>query len=240
MPHFYVNPKNINNNNFVVDNEQFHYLANVRRFNIGDIINIFDGLGNSFVAKIEKIEKKQMSGKIISSKTFQLPNKKISLYTAIPKGERFDWLIEKASEIGVFKIVPVIYERSIVKDFSENKMERYRKISMAASSQSWRADIMQIENPVKFLEILDILKEQEKSLNILPYESEEENNIISLKTSNIKNINIFIGPEGGFDNKEVEIAMNNNFKIVTLGENILRTETAALVSSSIVMAMCNL
>ena len=240
MPHFYVNPKNINNNNFVVDNEQFHYLANVRRFNIGDIINIFDGLGNSFVAKIEKIEKKQISGKIISSKTFQLPNKKISLYTAIPKGERFDWLIEKASEIGVFKIVPVIYERSIVKDFSENKMERYRKISMAASSQSWRADIMQIENPVKFLEILDILKEQKKSLNILPYESEEENNIISLKTSNIKNINIFIGPEGGFDNKEVEIAMNNNFKIVTLGENILRTETAALVSSSIVMAMCNL
>ena len=240
MPHFYVNPKNINNNNFVVDNEQFHYLANVRRFNIGDIINIFDGLGNFFVAKIEKIEKKQMSGKIISSKTFQLPNKKISLYTAIPKGERFDWLIEKASEIGVFKIVPVIYERSIVKDFSENKMERYRKISMAASSQSWRADIMQIGNPVKFLEILDILKEQKKSLNILPYESEEENNIISLKTSNIKNINIFIGPEGGFDNKEVEIAMNNNFKIVTLGENILRTETAALVSSSIVMAMCNL
>ena len=240
MPHFYVNPKNINNNNFVVDNEQFHYLANVRRFNIGDIINIFDGLGNSFVAKIEKIEKKQISGKIISSKTFQLPNKKISLYTAIPQGERFDWLIEKASEIGVFKIVPVIYERSIVKDFSENKMERYRKISMAASSQSWRADIMQIENPVKFLEILDILKEQKKSLNILPYESEEENNIISLKTSNIKNINIFIGPEGGFDNKEVEIAMNNNFKIVTLGENILRTETAALVSSSIVMAMCNL
>ena len=240
MPHFYVNPKNINNNNFVVDNEQFHYLANVRRFNIGDIINIFDGLGNSFVAKIEKIEKKQMSGKIISSKTFQLPNKKISLYTAIPKGERFDWLIEKASEIGVFKIVPVIYERSIVKDFSENKMERYRKISMAASSQSWRADIMQIENPVTFLEILDIKKKKKKSLNILPYESEEENNIISLKTSNIKNINIFIGPEGGFDNKEVEIAMNNNFKIVTLGENILRTETAALVSSSIVMAMCNL
>ena len=240
MPHFYVNPKNINGNNFVVDNEQFHYLANVRRFNIGDTINIFDGLGNSFVAKIEKIEKKQISGKILSSKTFQLPGKKVSLYTAIPKGERFDWLIEKSSEIGVFKIVPVIYERSVVKYFSENKMERYRKIAMAASSQSWRADIMQIENPIRFSEILNTLKEQKNSLNILPYESEEENNILSLKFSSVKNINVFIGPEGGFDNREIEIAMNNNFKIVTLGKNILRVETAALVSSSVVMAMCNL
>lgn len=238
MPHFYVNPKNINNNTFVIDNEQFHYLTNVRRFNVGDTINIFDGLGNSFVAQIEKIDKKQLSGKILSSKTFQAPNKKVSLYTAIPKGERFDWLIEKASEIGVYKIVPVIYERSVIKDFTENKIERYRKISMAASSQSWRADIMQIENPIKFLSVTDILKEQNNSLNILPYESEEQNKIVSLDFSNINNINVFIGPEGGFDNKEIEIALKNNFKIVTLGKNILRVETAAIVASSIVIAHC--
>ena len=238
MPHFYVNPKNINNNTFVIDNEQFHYLTNVRRFNIGDTINIFDGLGNSFVAQIEKIDKKQLSGKILSSKTFQAPNKKVSLYTAIPKGERFDWLIEKASEIGVYKIVPVIYERSVIKDFTENKIERYRKISMAASSQSWRADIMQIENPVKFLSLIETLKEQKNSLNILPYESEEENKIVSLDFSNVNCINVFIGPEGGFDNKEIEIALKNNFKTVTLGKNILRVETAAIVASSIVIAHC--
>jgi len=239
MPHFYVNPKNINNGTFVIDNEQFHYLTNVRRFNAGDTINIFDGLGNSFVAQIEKIEKKQMSGKIISSKTFQPPDKKISLYTAIPKGERFDWLIEKASETGVFKIVPVIYERSVVKDFTENKMERYRKISTAASSQSWRADIMQIENPVKFSALAKILKEQKNSLNILPYESEEENKILSLDFSKADNVNIFIGPEGGFDKKEIDFALGNDFKIVTLGKNILRVETAAIVASSIVISIIN-
>ncbi len=237
MPHFYINPKNINNNNFVIDNEQFHYLANVRRFNVGDTINIFDGLGNSFIAKIEKIEKKQISGKIISSKTFQLPDKKVSLYTAIPKGERFDWLIEKASEIGVFEIVPVIYERSVIKDFTENKIERYQKISIAASSQSWRADIMKIERPINFLDVKNILKEQKKSLNVLSYESEEKNNILSLKLSDIKNINVFIGPEGGFDKKEIEFAVDNNFNIVTLGENILRVETAAIFSASVLMAM---
>lgn len=239
MPHFYVNPKNLNNGTFVMDNEQFHYLTNVRRFVVGDTINIFDGLGNSFVAQIEKIEKKQIFGKIISSKTFQPPSKKISLYTAIPKGERFDWLIEKASEIGVFKIVPVIYERSIVKDFTRNKIERYRKISMAASSQSWRADIMQIENTIKFSNIINILKEQKNSLNILPYESEEEKKIVSLDFANVNNINIFIGPEGGFDNKEINFALNNNFQIVTLGKNILRVETAAIVSASIVTAIIN-
>ena len=239
MPHFYVDPKNINNETFIIDSEQFHYLTNVRRFNVGDTINIFDGLGNSFVAQIEKIEKKQISGKIISTKTFQQLNTKVSLYTAIPKGERFDWLVEKASEIGVFKIVPVIYERSVVKDFTKNKIERYRKISIAASSQSWRSDVMQIENPTKFYDLLKFSKEQKDSLNILPYESEEQNKLISLNFSSINNVNIFIGPEGGFDTKEIEFAVNNNFKIVTLGKNILRVETAAIVSASIIISNLN-
>ena len=90
----------IKDKNFVIEKEQFHYLATVRRFSVGDEINIFDGLGNSYKARIDNIDKKSIHGTIISSKTLVLPNKKISLYTAIPKGERFDWLIEKASEIG--------------------------------------------------------------------------------------------------------------------------------------------
>lgn len=238
MPHFYVNPKDIKDNHFIVKDEQFHYLSTVRRFSVGDEINIFDGLGNSYKVKIDIVDKKQMKGTIISSKTLVLPSKKVSLYTAIPKGERFDWLIEKASEIGISKLVPIIYTRSVVKDLSENKIERYKKISISASSQSWRADIMPIENPQKFTEVINKLNNQKDTLNILPYESEENNTIYqTINNKNIKNINIFIGPEGGFDNTEIYLAIKNDFKIVTLGKNILRVETAGIVASSIVLSL---
>lgn len=239
MPHFYVNPKDIQDKNFIIENEQFHYLSNVRRFSVGDEINIFDGLGNSYKARIDNIDKKSMKGTILSSKTLVLPDKKISLYTAIPKGERFDWLIEKASEIGISKIAPVIYSRSVVKELSDNKIERYKKISISASSQSWRADIMPIEKPVKFDEVIEKICDEKNTLNVLPWESEEEKSILSLLNENkdIKNINIFIGPEGGFDKTEIDVALKNNFKTVTLGKNILRVETAAIVASSIATAI---
>ena len=241
MPHFYVNPKDIKDKIFVIENEQFHYLSTVRRFSTGDEINIFDGLGNSYKARIDSIDRASMKGTILSSKTFVLPKTNISLYTAIPKGERFDWLIEKAGEIGVSKIVPVIYLRSVVKELSENKIERYKKISISASSQSWRADIMPIDKPVKFNEAAEKVSKEKDTLNVLPWESEEDKNILGLLNENkdIKNINIFIGPEGGFDKSEIDVAVKNNFKTVTLGKNILRVETAAIVASSIVTSVYN-
>lgn len=240
MPHFYVNPKKINNNIFTISDEQFHYLSNVRRFSADDEINIFDGLGNCYKGKITSVDKKSLSGIILSSKTFTKPGKEVMLYTAIPKGERFDWLIEKASEIGVAKIVPVKYLRSVVTDFSLNKIERYKKISISASSQSWRADIMEIENPISFADAVEKVLKEKNVLNILPYESEENNKIFSVlqeieKENKIEKINIFVGPEGGFDNAEIDLALKSNFKVVTLGKNILRIETAALVASSAVV-----
>jgi 16S rRNA (uracil1498-N3)-methyltransferase len=242
MPHFYVNPKDIKDKFFVIEDEQFHYLSTVRRFAVGDEINIFDGLGNSYKARIDSIDRTSMKGAILSSKTFVLPKIKISLYTAIPKGERFDWLIEKAGEIGVSKIVPVIYLRSVVKELSENKVERYKKISISASSQSWRADIMPIDKPVKFNEVVEKASKEKDTLNVLPWESEENKNILGLLNENkdTKNINIFIGPEGGFDKSEIDVAVKNNFKTVTLGKNILRVETAAIVASSILTSIYNL
>ena len=241
MPHFYVNPKDIKDKFFVIEDEQFHYLSTVRRFAVGDEINIFDGLGNSYKARIDSIDRTSMKGAILSSKTFVLPKIKISLYTAIPKGERFDWLIEKAGEIGVSKIVPVIYLRSVVKELSENKVERYKKISISASSQSWRADIMPIDKPVKFNEVVEKASKEKDTLNVLPWESEENKNILGLLNENkdTKNINIFIGPEGGFDKSEIDVAVKNNFKTVTLGKNILRVETAAIVAASILTSIYN-
>lgn len=237
MPHFYVNPKDINNNIFTVTNEQFHYLAGVRRFNAGDEINIFDGLGNSFLAKITTVNKNSLTGQIISKLPFVLPKTKVCLYTAIPKGERFEWLIEKSAEIGISKIVPLITSRSVITEISDNKFERYRKISVSASSQCGRADLMSIEQPVKFIKAVDAVAEQTNTINIIPWESERTSIIDTLlkNTAEIKNINIFIGPEGSFEQTETEYAFKNNLYAVTLGQNILRIETACIVASVLVM-----
>ena len=96
---------------------------------------------------------------------------------------------------------------------------------------------MPIETPKKFSEIVETLN-QKNTLNILPYESEEKDTIYKIVENN-KDINIFIGPEGGFDNMEINLALKNNFKIVTLGKNILRVETAGIVASSVVLTMIN-
>jgi len=236
MPHFYINPQNIQKNIFTIDKQQFHYLANVRRFEAGSEINLFDGLGNCFLGKIEEITKTSIIGKIISKKTFRPLKTKISLYTAIAKGERFDWLIEKSSEIGVYKLIPTIYSRSVICEISPNKLERYGKISLSASSQSERSDIMPVTVPVKFSDAVDFVSKQKNTLNILPWECEEKKNISETlaNSAGIENINIFIGPEGGFENSEIDKALQNNFKIITLGKNILRTETAALVCAAVI------
>ncbi|MFA7074371.1 MAG: RsmE family RNA methyltransferase [Endomicrobiaceae bacterium] len=242
MPHFYVDPKNIKNNTFIIDEEQFHYLVNVRRFSSGDEIKIFDGLGNSFLARIDCVSKKRISGTIVSAKTFRIPKIKVSLYTAIPKGDRFEWLIEKSSEIGVSKIVPTIYSRSVVSDISKNKFERYQKISLSASSQCSRADIMKIEEPLDFMSVLNSFTGQKKMLNILPWECEEKQTIRQIfeNVHDVEKVNIFIGPEGGFDKEEIKRAFENNFNTITLGENILRVETAAIVAASVTLSFAGI
>lgn len=241
MPHFYVNPKNIKKNTFTIEEEQFHYLANVRRFSSGDEIKIFDGLGNSFLARIDNVTKERITGTVISAKTFQNPRVKISLYTAIPKGDRFEWLIEKASEIGIYRLIPVIYSRSVVSEISKSKFERYQKISLSASSQCSRADIMPVEKIETFESILKFLNGNmpQNTLNIMPWECEDGRSISKILSGideKITYINIFIGPEGGFEQKEINAALKCDFKTVTLGKNILRVETAAIVASSLAVS----
>ena len=236
MSHFYVNPKNIQNNLFVMDKQQLHYIVTVRRFAVNDEINLFDGLGNSFKGKITEISNNQLKGIIINKTSFIKPAVEVYLYCAIAKGERAEWLIEKAAEIGITKFIPLITKRSVITSLSENKYERFNKISLSASCQCGRADIMKIEKPVIFEETLKNNTDK-NTISILAWESEDRKTIDDIYNSNknIKKINIFIGPEGGFEPAEIELAKANNLLTVTLGKNILRIETAALTASVLVL-----
>ena len=235
MSHFYVYPKNIINNTFSMDTDQLHYVVNVRRFAINDEIKLFDGLGNIFLGKITEISKNKLKGILLNKQPFIKPSVEFYLYCAIAKGERTEWLIEKATEIGITKFIPLITKRSVVKSFSPNKYKRLNKISISASCQCGRADIMQIEAPLSFEEAVK-LNINKNSLSILAWESEDKQTIDDIynKNKDIKRINIFIGPEGGFEPTEIELAKNNNFYTITLGKNILRIETAAIAASVLI------
>ncbi|MDR2645309.1 MAG: 16S rRNA (uracil(1498)-N(3))-methyltransferase [Endomicrobium sp.] len=235
MPHFYVNPENINGQSFFISGEQAHYIINVRRFNPNDEIMIFDGLGNSYKAQITSLNKNEIFGKIISS-SYKIPVFKVHLYTAIPKGSRFEWLIEKCAEIGVFEITPINTKRTVNTGFSKNKSERYEKISIAASSQCGRSDIMRINYPLDFKNACKNTAANKSLINILPWESERRSLLGEiLASSSYNGANIFIGPEGGFENEEIEFAKSMGVHTTTLGENILRVETAAIVASVLIL-----
>jgi 16S rRNA (uracil1498-N3)-methyltransferase len=235
MPHFYVKPDDIKGQSFSISGEQAHYLVNVRRFKTDDKIMIFDGLGNSYKAQVTSINKNEILGKIIYS-SYKIPKFKIHLYTAIPKGDRFEWMIEKCAEIGVFEITPISTKRSMTTSFSKNKSERYKKISISASSQCIRSDIMKINEPLDFKRACKDAIVNKTLINILPWESENHILLRELfKSSSYGGANIFIGPEGGFENGEIEFARSLGIHTITLGENILRVETAAIVVSALVL-----
>jgi len=237
MPHFYVNPENISNDNFLIEDEQAHYVYSVRRFNAGDEIMIFDGLGNSYTGKILSAEKTKISGKIVSS-SYKMPGFKINLYTAIPKGDRFEWLIEKAGELGVSSIITINTKRSVQTELSKNKLERFKKISISASSQCGRNDIMGIYQPIDFNNACKLAAADKNFVNILPWESADKDETLK-NIATFTGANIFIGPEGGFENEEIESAKSLGFKTITLGENILRVETAAITAAVLTLYLKN-
>jgi 16S rRNA (uracil1498-N3)-methyltransferase len=235
MPHFYVDPDKIKENFFSISGEQAHYVLNVLRFKNNDEIMIFDGLGNSYKAQITSVNKNEVSGKIISS-SYKIPDFKVNLYTAIPKGTRFEWLIEKCSEIGVFTITPINTKRSVNTGFSKNKSERYEKISIASSSQCVRNDIMKINNPLDFKIACKSAAANKNLTSILPWKSESQSlSEGTFASPSCDGANIFIGPEGGFENEEVNFAKSLGIRTISLGKNILRVETAAIVASVLVL-----
>ncbi|HBU68891.1 MAG TPA: hypothetical protein DEE98_00730 [Elusimicrobia bacterium] len=235
MPHFFVPPEKINQNKFVIEGSQARHLAIVRRIKKGSGLDIFDGTGKSFSAVVTSVSKDRVEGDVIKPLPAAEPKIKVHLYSAVPKGDRFDWLVEKASELGISSIVPLICGRSQLRDFSEAKVERWRRLSASASEQSRRGDIMKISGPSDFAVALKQIPEN--SASIIPWEGEDKGAIETVFSKIIKSdeVNIFIGPEGGFDPAEIELAVEHGVIPVTLGESVLRVETAAIVSAVLVL-----
>lgn len=237
MPKFFVSKDNIDDHIITITGENANHIANVLRAKAGDEIIVGDGEGLDYSCEITEVSKKQVIAKItdITSNNAE-PNTKITLFQALPKSDKMELVIQKCIEIGVDSIVPVETEHCVVKlkGKEDKKLSRWNKIAEAAAKQCGRGKIPKVCNIISFKEAVN--KAISLDSAIIPYEKEKENSLKSFCCNfKGKSIGIFIGPEGGFSAEEIELAKNKGIQSVTLGKRILRTETAGLVASVILL-----
>ena len=240
MDRFFVDKKNINieNNTCIIEVEDVKHISKVLRCRIGDELEVCDNNNNEYICEITNIDKNQVDLNILEKVDIQRESDlKIKVYQGLPKGPKMEMILQKLTEVGVDEIILVQTKRTVVKvdDKKEDKkLERWERIIYEAAKQSKRGKIPTLRGVLTFKEALADMKEND--FNIAPYENEKTKSIKqAIKGVNINNIGIFVGPEGGFEETEIEAIEDIGGQSVSLGPRILRTETASLVASSIVL-----
>ena len=240
MDRFFVEKKNINleNNTCTIEGEDVKHISKVLRCKIGEELEVCDSDNNEYICEITNIDKSTVELDILEKVNIKRESDlKIKLYQGLPKGPKMEMILQKLTEVGVDEIILVQTKRSVVKvdDKKEDKkIERWERIIYEAAKQSKRGKIPKLRGVLSFKEALCDM--QNNDFNIAPYENERTKSIKqAIKSLDISNIGIFVGPEGGFDESEIEAIENINGQSVSLGPRILRTETASVVASSIVL-----
>ncbi len=240
MDRFFVEKENINleNNTCVIEGEDVKHISKVLRCKIGEKLEVCDKQSSEYICEITNIDKQEVTLDILEKKDIKRESDlKVKLYQGLPKSTKMEMILQKLTEVGVDEIILVSTKRSVVKveDKKEGKkLERWERIIYEAAKQSKRGKIPTLRGILSFNEALEDMKNND--MNICPYENEKTVSIKSaIKDANIGNIGIFVGPEGGFEEEEIERLQNIGSKVVSLGPRILRTETASVVASSIVL-----
>ena len=244
MSRFYVSPNSVKESKIYVGKEESHHIIDVMRLQKGDSITAFDGTGKEYDGRISSIENKRV---VIDVSKIKIVDKKrsisISLAQAIPKKDKMDLIVQKATELGVDEIFPIESSRTVVKSKGERgkrKIERWQKIAVEASKQCGRTELPEVRDITYFDAIFDYITKYD--LTIMPCVPEK---FVTLKSA-LKNIDrpnkvlVIIGPEGGFSEEEINRACEEGALLVTLGNLILKSDTAAIATLSILNHEYNL
>jgi 16S rRNA (uracil1498-N3)-methyltransferase len=233
MHYFYIPQKISSGFVPISDAEQLHHLKDVLRLKIEDQVTVFDGEGTRYLCRIVGLDRKQANLFIVSKKDIQPSSSKITIACALPKKAKMDEIIDKLTQLGVDTIIPMMTERVIIKydENNENRYERWGKIALSASEQSQRSRLPVI---VKITSLKELLAGSDQySLKLLPtLEGERINIQLVNSVDSAANILVLIGPEGDFSPQEVQQARDCGFIPVSLGQNILRVDTAAIAVAS--------
>lgn len=239
MYNFFVSEDKVFGEFIYIDGKDFNHVKNVLRLKKGDEFLISVN-GKSHLCSLEDFIDEKVKAKIITLnyQCTDLPIK-IHLFQGLPKSDKLELIIQKAVELGVDEITPVQMERSIVKideKKKSSKTERWQSIAESAGKQSKRTCVPKVNDILTYKQCLEKLNSLD--LFLLPYESAlgMKDTIDALsKIKKDMTIGVLIGPEGGFSEKEITLAKENNAKIISLGKRILRTETASLTTLSMLM-----
>ena len=237
MYHFFAEHENIHDSYIDIVGSDVNHIKNVLRFKEGDKLLISSGDNVDYECSIASMSDEYIRADILSKdeQGKELPSR-IILFQGLPKADKMELVIQKCIEIGVDSIVPVKTEHTVVKldGKEEKKISRWNKIAESAAKQCGRGKIPVVENVMTFKQAVE--KAKSLDMAIIPYEKEEKNTLKAV-TKEFKgtSIGVFIGPEGGFSSDEIALAGENGITSVTLGKRILRTETAGLVTSVILL-----
>ncbi|MCJ7811809.1 16S rRNA (uracil(1498)-N(3))-methyltransferase [bacterium] len=234
---YYVNPQDVHGNELILSEEETNHLTRVLRKKKEDMIWVVDGEGTAYQVTILQIVQNRAHGKIIRTRRRTGESvAEISLAQGILKGERFDWLIEKVTEIGVRKIIPFTSENSVT-IAGPQKIARWKRIALASMKQSGRSILPEITSPKTFGQIMDL--GSGCHYRLIAHSSPKSLSIDSIEKRNQASawkVLLVVGSEGGFTKEEMKQALDYGFRAVTLGPRRLRAETAGIVFSSLVLS----
>ena len=232
MKKFYL--EKVINDEAIITGEEFVHLKNVLRCEVGEKILCFIGDGKEYECKITEIASKFAKAKVLNIRSCKAdPTKRITVYQGLPKGDKFEFLIQKLSEVGVSTLVP--FESSFTIAKPKDKEERYQKLAKEACKQCGRSVPLTIEKSIKFKELLNIIKQHQ--VVYFAYEHALKGDFSGIENKN--DIAIIVGSEGGFSEEENKLILEAGAKSVTLGKRILRCETACVIMAGLVSYLTN-
>ena len=240
MSHFFINSSQVGKDLLTIVGDDVNHMKNVLRMRSGEAFTAADENGIFYRCEVEELDKQQVTAKILWKEEGSSElSSKIYLFQGLPKSDKMELIIQKAVELGAYQIVPVATRRAIVKLDAKkeaSKLKRWQAIAEGAAKQSGRMLIPEISEVKTYKEALQMAKQLD--VNVIPYECAKGMAGTREIFQSIKpgmSVGIFIGPEGGFEESEVEMAKELGISPVTLGKRILRTETAGLTTLSILM-----
>ena len=237
MHRFFIPPERIDQDRIIITERQAHQLKDVLRLKVGDRIIVLDDSGLEYQVRIVDIKSTATIVEVVER--YPCPNEpkiKITLYQALLKGNKFDFTLQKCTEVGIVGFVPIVCQRCVIGNPSRSRINRWQRIIREAAEQSRRGRLPRLHPTVEFIEAC----EGAKGISLLPWEGEK---LMGLKAalrewesdSDATSLNVFVGPEGGFTAQEIEFARRKGIVPISLGKRILRAETAGLVASTAIL-----
>ena len=240
MQHFFADPSCVDGEQIRLAGSDVNHMKNVLRMKPGEEVWVSDGEGMDYFCSVEGYEEKEAVLRVVKKEVSQTElASRLILFQGLPKGDKMEWIVQKAVELGAYSVVPVSTRRCVVKldnKKAEKKVSRWQQIAESAAKQSKRMLIPEIHEVMTYKQALEFAKQLD--VKLIPYElakgMKETREILSeIKPG--QSVGIFIGPEGGFEEEEVAKALEAGAHAITLGRRILRTETAGLAILSVLM-----